>query len=145
MFVVSVCVVPTVHGNSRPVNQSCWTKQLSHVHDAWRCDQFSSMWRRVVLSHCLTFSCIYFFNVHTSSVTVHLSSLSSVSSDLVLSCLPVHYAAIEKVHKSLQRRIVYSFYKVCNGCVPLAHVKSLNQINNKPLLVFEICLYTTYI
>ena len=85
MFVISVCVVPTVHGNYCPVNQSCWTKQLSHVHDAWRCDHVSSAWSRVVLSHRLCSSCVY-RKVHTSSIIAHLEKCWSLMPSRAVCC-----------------------------------------------------------
>lgn len=75
---------------------------------------------------------------------VYLNSLLSVKSNFALSFF-MHCAADEKVHKGLWWRIVYSFEKVCNGCVPLISVKSLKPMNLKPFSMFEICLYTMYI
>lgn len=122
-----------------PVNQSCWVKQLCHVHDAWRRDQSGSMWGHVATwSPCVWFPHVY-FHVHALSVIDHLIFWRS----FLLQCLLMHHSASEKVHKSLQRQIVYSFYEVCNGCVPLVP-NVLNPIKNT-LSGFDICLYTLYI
>lgn len=55
---------------------------------------------------------------------------------------------LEKVHKSRRWRIVYSFWKVCNGCVPHAFVKSRKQINKVfffcPSDMFIYVVYITY-